>query len=227
MPTAIVTGASQGLGLAVTQALSEGGWTVIVDARNGDLLRRATAGLAGVRAISGDVTDAEHRKALVAAAGTIDLLVLNASSLGPTPLPRLAAVDIPALTDVFATNAIAPLALTQIALPGLRASRSPAIVAISSDAAVEAYPGWGAYGAAKAALDHLFRVLAAEEPGIGVYVLDPGDMRTAMAQHAFPGEDISDRADPAAVVPALLRLLTDRPESVRHTAQDLLAGATR
>jgi NAD(P)-dependent dehydrogenase (short-subunit alcohol dehydrogenase family) len=180
----------------------------------------------GVRAVPGDVVDPGHRADMVAAVGgRLDLLVHNASALGPSPLPRLADYPLDALRRVYEVDVIAPLALTQVALPALQAAAAPIVVVLSSDAAVEAYPGWGGYGSAKAALDHLAAVLAVEHPELRVYAFDPGDMRTAMHQAAFPGEDISDRAEPAAVVPALLRLLDERPGSGRYRAADLLAAS--
>ncbi|MDQ1726374.1 MAG: hypothetical protein QOK14_419, partial [Frankiaceae bacterium] len=179
MSTAIVTGASEGLGLAVARALSADGWTVVADARDGDRLRAALRDLRGVRPVPGDITSDEHRRALVAATdGSLDLLVHNAGALGPSPLPSLATVHPDAVADLLATNVIAPLALTQLALPLLRAAARPTVVAVTSDAAVEAYAGWGAYGASKAALEQLCRVLAEEEPAVQVYAFDPGDMRT-------------------------------------------------
>ncbi|GAA1288849.1 SDR family oxidoreductase [Pseudonocardia aurantiaca] len=228
--TAIVTGAGQGFGLALTTALSSRGTTVVACARDGGRLRAATAGLPGVVAVPGDVTDPAFREALVATArrhGGLDLLVHNAGELGPSPLPVLEHYPLDALRGVFETTVLAPLALTQLALPMLRASATGTVVSLSSDAAVEAYPGWGGYGAAKAALDQLTAVLAVEEPSLRVHAFDPGDMRTAMHQRAFPGEDISDRPEPATVVPALLRLLDERPPSGRHRAADLAAGSTR
>jgi NAD(P)-dependent dehydrogenase (short-subunit alcohol dehydrogenase family) len=227
MRTAIVTGAGQGFGLALTAALSARGTTVLATGRDAARLRSASA--AGATAVPGDVTDPAHRTGLVAAArrlGGLDLLVHNAGELGPSPLPRLADHPLDALRAVLDTTVLAPLALTQLALPLLRAAPAPAIVTLSSDAAVEAYPGWGGYGAAKAALDHLAAVLGVEEPDVAVYAFDPGDMRTAMHQRAFPGEDISDRPEPATVVPALLHLLDTRPASGRYRATDLLAEAT-
>jgi NAD(P)-dependent dehydrogenase (short-subunit alcohol dehydrogenase family) len=226
---AVVTGAGRGFGLALTTALAGLGTTVIAVGRAADRLRRATAGLPGVRAVPADVTDPDGRAAIVAAAretGRLDLLVHNAGELGPSPLPRLADYPPDALRAVLETTVVAPLALTALALPLLRAAGSPTIVTLSSDAAVEAYEGWGGYGAAKAALDHLAAVLAVEEPDIRVHAFDPGDMRTEMHQRAFPGEDISDRPEPATVVPALLRLLDDRPPSGRYRAADLLAADT-
>jgi len=226
MPTALITGASQGFGRALLTALAAQHWTCVVDARDARALHQATAALPGVRALPGDVTDPDHRADLMAATdGRVDLLVHNASTLGPSPLPRLTAYPLDALRRVFEVDVVAPLALTQTALPALQAARAPTVVVLSSDAAVEAYPGWGAYGSAKAALDHLAAVLAAEHPELRVYAFDPGDMRTAMHQAAFPGEDISDRAEPATVVPALLHLLAERPDSGRYRAADLLTAA--
>ena len=172
--------------------------------------------------LAGDVTDPRHREALAAAVdtlGRLDLLVNNASDLGPSPLPALACYPIEALRRVYETDVVAPLALVQILAPHLRAAAG-IVMNISSDAAVEPYPGWGGYGSAKAALDQLSAVLAAEEPDLRVYAVDPGDMRTDMHQAAFPGEDITDRPEPATVVPALLRLLDARPPSGRYRAAD-------
>jgi NAD(P)-dependent dehydrogenase (short-subunit alcohol dehydrogenase family) len=220
---ALVTGAGRGLGLALARALLSGGWQVVVDARRAGHL---PAALPGAVVVPGDVTDPGHRAALAAAVSRLsrlDLLVNNASELGPSPLPRLADVPIDAMRAVFEANVLAPLALTQAVLPQLRAAHGT-VLNISSDAAVEAYPGWGAYGSSKAALDQLTAVLAAEEPYLPVYCVDPGDMRTEMHQAAFPGEDISDRPEPEAVVPALLRLIAARPPSGRLRAADV-AGA--
>jgi NAD(P)-dependent dehydrogenase (short-subunit alcohol dehydrogenase family) len=177
--------------------------------------------------VPGDVTDPAHRDALAAAVdglGRLDLLVNNASDLGPSPLPPLADVPLAAARRVLETNVLAPLALIQRFLPLLRA-HGGIVLNVSSDAAVEAYAGWGAYGSSKAALDQLSAVLAAEEPGLAVYAVDPGDMRTEMHQAAFPGEDISDRPEPEAVVPALLRLIATRPPSGRVRAVDLAGTA--
>ena len=217
--TALVTGAGRGLGLALARSLLADGWRVVVDARRAGHL---AAALPGAVVVPGDVTDPVHRGALAAAVGgqRLDLLVNNASDLGPSPLPRLADVPLAALRRVYEVNVIAPLALTQAFLPLLRASGG-AVLNVSSDAAVEAYEGWGGYGSSKAALDQLTAVLAAEEPGLAVYSVDPGDMRTEMHQAAFPGEDISDRPAPEAVVPALLRLVAARPASGRVRAADL------
>ena len=216
--TALVTGAGRGLGLALARALLAEGWRVVVDARRATHL---TDALPGAIVVPGDVTEPAHRDALAAAvAGRLDLLVNNASDLGPSPLPRLADAPLASVRRVYETNVLAPLALTQLLLPLLRASRGT-VVNVSSDAAVEAYPGWGGYGSSKAALDQLSAVLAEEEPGLAVYAVDPGDMRTEMHQAAFPGEDISDRPEPGTVVPALLRLIATRPPSGRLRAADL------
>jgi len=223
---ALVTGGSQGLGLALTRALDAAGWRVVVDARHGDALRRAVGHLPGVIPVEGDVTDPMHRADLVDAvtvAGRLDLLVHNATALGPSPLPPLADLPVAELERILAVNVLAPLALTQLLVDRLRAVRGT-VVTVSSDAAVEAYPGWGGYGSSKAALDQLTAVLAAEEPDLHVYALDPGDMNTAMHQRAFPGEDVSDRPLPETVVPALLRLARQELPSGRHRAADLLAA---
>jgi NAD(P)-dependent dehydrogenase (short-subunit alcohol dehydrogenase family) len=224
---AIVTGGSRGLGRALTAALLERGWTVVTDARRAGDLAATAAELDSPQLITipGDITDPAHRSALFGAAigaGTLRLLVNNASRLGPSPQPRLADYPADDLSAVYTTNVFAPLALVQPALDALTDNRG-VIVNITSDAAVEPYEGWGGYGSSKAALDHLSAILAAENPGVGVYAFDPGDMRTEMHQAAFPGEDISDRAEPESVVPALLRLLDGRPPSGRYRAQDLLA----
>ncbi|GID95642.1 SDR family NAD(P)-dependent oxidoreductase [Amorphoplanes digitatis] len=231
MPVAIITGASRGLGLALTAGLADAGWRLVVDARGAGDLAAAMAkfDVDRVVAVPGDVTDAAHRHALIAAAdrlGGTDLLVNNAGILGPSPQPPLADYPLGALREVYEVNVVAPLALIQLALPGLR-SRRGAIVTITSDAAVEAYPGWGGYGSAKAAIEQAGRVIAAEEPAVRVWSVDPGDLRTRMHQEAFPGQDISDRPLPATVVPAFRRLLGDAPPSGRIRLADLLAGAGR
>jgi NAD(P)-dependent dehydrogenase (short-subunit alcohol dehydrogenase family) len=224
--TALVTGASQGLGLALVRALAAAGWQVVVDARHADDLRGAVSPLGPrVVAVPGDVADPAHRADLAAAVarlGRLDLLVHNASALGPSPLPALAAYPLGEFEHVHRVNVLAPLALTQLLIDDLRATRGT-LVAVSSDAAVEAYPGWGGYGSAKAALDHVASVLAVENPELRVYAVDPGDMNTAMHQRAFPGEDISDRPAPETVVPALLRLVRQELPSGRYRAADLTA----
>jgi len=218
MPVAIITGASRGLGLALAKGLSDAGWSLVLDARGAEDLRTAAGQLNGpVQAIPGDITDPAHRAALVTAAdelGGLDLLVNNAGVLGPSPLPALAEFPLDRLREVFEVNVLAQLALTQQALPTLVA-RKGSVVFVTSDAAVEPYPGWGGYGSAKAALEQIGRVLAVEAPELRVWAVDPGDLRTQMHQDAFPGEDISDRQLPAAVVPAYVKLVTERPESGR------------
>jgi len=216
----IVTGASRGLGLALTRALSARGWSLAVDARDGDALERAVGDLDGVIAIAGDVADPEHRRRLVeAAGGPIDLVVNNASVLGPTPLPLLGAYDLDALRQVYEVNVLAPLALLQLALPHF--ADGACIVNLSSDAAVEAYETWGGYGSSKAALAHLTAILGAENPGLRAYTVDPGDMRTRMQQDAFPGEDISDRPLPEESVPGLLALIEGDLPSGRYRAREI------
>ena len=223
-PTALITGASRGLGRALATALGERDWRLVVDGRDAERLATVVAALPHpdlVTAIAGDVADPDHRSALAEAVGpTLDLLVNNASDLGPSPLPPLARLRIEDLQAVLAVNTVAPLALVQLTLPEL-VRAGGRVLNISSDAAVEPYAGWGGYGASKAALDHLSAVLAVEHPALRVYAVDPGDMRTEMHQAAFPGEDISDRPAPEAVVPGLLRLIEDDLPSGRYRAADL------
>jgi NAD(P)-dependent dehydrogenase (short-subunit alcohol dehydrogenase family) len=221
----IVTGASRGLGLATAQALADRGWNLIIDARNPDDLLAAKAST-GHRAIAipGDISDADHRRSLINAAneaGGLDLVINNASFLGPSPQPNLDSYPLEILRQVYEVNIIAPLALIQNALPLLR-HRHGIVVNVSSDAAVEPYPGWGGYGSSKAALDQMTYILAAEEPNLAVYRFDPGDMNTRMHQEAFPGEDISDRPPPENSVPPLLALIEGRPPSGSYRATDLL-----
>ena len=234
MSVAIVTGASRGLGEALAIGLARSGWSLVIDGRSTGSLQEVAATLEGarapgatVRAIPGDITDARHRAALVDAArslGGLQLLVNNAGILGPSPLPPVADYPLPELRVVLEVNVVAPIGLVQAALPLLRQSTNPRVLNITSDAAVEAYEGWGGYGAGKAALDHFGAVLAAEEPAIRVWSVDPGDLRTQMHQEAFPGEDISDRPEPGTVVPAFLQLIGSRRESGRYRAGELLAA---
>ena len=230
MSVAIVTGASQGFGRALAEELAHDGWDLVVDARHQDALEVAAAALrrhgGRVVAIAGEVADPVHRDALVTAAtelGGVDLLVNNASTLGPTPMPALADYPLEELEEVYRTNVVAPLALVQRALPALLAARG-AVVNVTSDAAVEGYEGWGGYGSSKAALEQVSNVLAAEQPALRVYRFDPGDMRTQMHQDAFPGEDISDRPPPEESVPGLLALIEGDHPSGRYQAKAVLAA---
>lgn len=222
-PVAVVTGASRGLGLALTRGLVAAGWHVVVDGRDADALHRALDDLRpSVTIVPGDVTDAAHRAELAALASTatgggIGLVVNNAGGLGPSPLPALADVDLDDLTALFRSNVVAALGVVQAVLPRLAAGA--AIVNVTSDAAIEAYPGWGPYGMTKAALDHLGAVLAVERPDLRVLTVDPGDMRTRMHQDAFPGEDISDRPTPESSVPGILALIDSDVPSGRYRAR--------
>ncbi|MEU8223330.1 SDR family oxidoreductase [Kribbella sp. NPDC048915] len=230
-PVALITGASAGLGLALAHGLAERGWALVVDARGAEALKDAADALAvhtDVVPLAGDVTDPDHRADLVDAItelGRLDLLVNNASYLGQSPLQPFATTDLDELHRVYEVDVLAPIALTQALLPALTAS-SGVVVNISSDAAVEAYETWGGYGSAKAALDHATRILGAEHPALGVYAVDPGDLRTAMHQAAFPDEDISDRPEPVTVVPAFLNLLDRRPPSGRYRAAEFAPAVT-
>ncbi len=231
MPTAIITGASRGLGLALARALAERGWNLVLDARGNDALHEVAGELAGkteVVAVTGDVADETHRGELVEAAralGGPDLLVNNASLLGPSPQPRLADYPLDVFRTVYEVNVTAPLALIQQALPLLSQSPQGLILNVTSDAGVEGYEGWGGYGSSKAALEQLSKVLAAEHPELKVWWVDPGDMNTKMHQEAYPDEDISDRPPPEESVPGILRLLDDDPPSGRYQARaDTAAG---
>jgi NAD(P)-dependent dehydrogenase (short-subunit alcohol dehydrogenase family) len=228
--TTIITGGSRGFGLALARAFVTAEWDVVIDGRDRSSLKRAATSLGPcAHWVPGDVADAEHRQELLATArelGELKLLVNNASSLGPSPLPRLRDVGLEDLLELQRVNVVAPLAMIQLALPLLKSSGG-AVVNLTSDAAVEAYEGWGAYGASKAALEQLSNVLAVEEPAVRVWWLDPGDMRTEMHQAAFPGEDISDRPLPETVAPVIFELLWSRPPSGRVRAVDLLTKAAR
>jgi len=223
--TALITGASRGLGLALARQLAQQHWTLILDARGAQALeavREELASLTQVIAIPGDVNDENHRRALAEASGRVgglDVLVNNASLLGPSPQPNLLDYPLDILEQVYRTNVIAPLALIQQVQHVLKPEAR--ILNITSDAGVEAYPGWGGYGSSKAALEQLSAILAAENSALHVYWIDPGDMRTQMHQEAFPGEDISDRPLPEESVPGLLELLTGEHPSGRYSARAL------
>jgi NAD(P)-dependent dehydrogenase (short-subunit alcohol dehydrogenase family) len=230
---AVVTGASRGLGLELARGLVVSGYSLVIDGRDGEALLAAAESLGGLAGhdkvvpIAGDVADSAHRSALVATAdslGGASLLVNNAGTLGASPLPALADYPIESLRESFEVNVLAPIALTQLLLSSLR-SNGGAVLNITSDAAVEAYAGWGGYGAAKAALEQASNVLAAEENAVRVWWVDPGDIRTRMHQEAFPGEDISDRPLPSAVVPGFLRLISERLPSGRYHAAELMPVA--
>ena len=228
MKTALITGASRGLGLALARALAARGWRLVIDARGSEALLEARDELAratAVVAIAGDVGEEAHRRALIDAAGErLQLLVNNASVLGPSPQPRLADYPLAELERVYAVNVLAPLRLAQLAMPALELGRGT-LINITSDAAVEAYEGWGGYGSSKAALEQLTAVLAAEHPGLSIHAVDPGDMRTQLHQEAFPGEDISDRAEPEESVPGLLALIEGERPSGRYRAAELVRVA--
>jgi NAD(P)-dependent dehydrogenase (short-subunit alcohol dehydrogenase family) len=226
MPQALVTGASRGLGLALARALAARGWRLAIDARGAEALEAAHAELAVVTevvAVPGDATDEAHRRALIEAAGDrIDLLVNNASVLGPSPRPALADYPLDELERVYRANVFAPLRLVQLALP--RLAHGARILNVTSDAAVEGYEGWGGYGSSKAALEQLTNVLAAEHPELHVYWVDPGDMNTQLQQEAFPGEDVGDRPPPEESVPGLLALIEGSLPSGRYQARELAAA---
>jgi NAD(P)-dependent dehydrogenase (short-subunit alcohol dehydrogenase family) len=223
MQTAIVTGVSRGLGLALARALAERGWRLVVDARGEDALaavREELAQTTEVVAVAGDVADEAHRRELIAAAGPdLNLLVNNASLLGPSPQPPLADYPLDVLEHVYRVNVVAPLALVQLALPILRPGAR--ILNVTSDAALEPYEGWGGYGSSKAALEQLTNVLAAEHPELRIYAVDPGDMNTQMHQEAYPGEDISDRPPPEMSVPGLLAVIDGDLPSGRYRVSEL------
>lgn len=222
---AIITGASRGLGLALAHQLARDGHRLVIDARGIDDLERARADLAEltkVIAVPGDVSDPDHRRRLVEAAdGRLNLLVNNASILGPSPQPPLADYPLDVLEQVYRTNVIAPLGLIQLALPLLRQSQGT-VINITSDAALEPYEGWGGYGSSKAGLEQMSRILAAEESLVRVYWVDPGDMNTRMHQEAYPGDDISDRPPPGASVPGLMNLINSNRPSGRYAARELV-----
>lgn len=222
---ALITGGSRGLGRALAQELAARGWRVIITGRNAESLQEVSAGSPRIATVVGNVRSEDHRKELAAVVGdSLNLLVNNASHLGPSPLRPLADVGEDELHAVFDTNVVSPLSLTGHLTPALSAAGG-VIVNVSSDAAVETYENWGPYGASKAALDHASSILADERPDLRVYAFDPGDMRTAMHQAAFPGEDIEDRPLPETVVPGLLRLIESGLPSGRYVASQLEAHA--
>ncbi|MFC7594243.1 SDR family NAD(P)-dependent oxidoreductase [Terrabacter sp. GCM10028922] len=236
MPTATITGATQGLGRALAEALAARGWDLVVTARDASALLSTVASLRRhghvVAGLAGDVSDSVHRGEVVDLVAEVtgnsglDLLVNNASTLGPVPLRPLRDLTTDDLAAVLAVNVLAPHALVRSLLPALETAKG-AVIDVSSDAGVEHYETWGGYGASKAALDHLTLTLAAETPTIALYAVDPGDMRTAMHQAAFAGEDISDRPLPEEVaVPGILTLIDSRPESGRYRAADLASDRT-
>ena len=236
MSVVIVTGASRGLGEALATGLARAGWSVVVDGRDpvtldaaADRIRAAAKNGARIAVVVGDITDEDHRHDLTATAfelGGLDLVVNNAGTLGTSPLPTLADYPLDDLRIAFEVNVVAPLALLQDTLPLLLDAPQPRVINVTSDAAVEAYEGWGGYGAGKAALEHLGAVLAAEFPTLTVWSVDPGDLRTAMHQAAFPGEDISDRPEPSSAVPGFLELIgSDRPSGRYRVAELIPTGA--
>ena len=229
---ALITGASRGLGMSLASALAQKGWTLVIDARGKDALEKVRKDLSirtRVKAISGDISSEKHRKSLfdtVKDLGRLNLLVNNASFLGPSPQPVLAEYPLSILEVVYKTNVFSPLRLTQMMLPFLAKSEGR-IINITSDAAIENYEGWGGYGSSKAALDQITHILAAERPELRIYSVDPGDMNTQMQQEAFPGEDISDRPPPETSVPGLLELIEGELPSGRYSARKIVPEEVR
>jgi NAD(P)-dependent dehydrogenase (short-subunit alcohol dehydrogenase family) len=227
--TALITGASRGLGLALARGLAQRGWNLIITAQDRLRLggvRDELAAITHVAALAGDITDSLHQEQLgVLARGHagLDALVNNAGILGPSPQPPLLEYPLETLVQVYRTNVVAQLGVIQAVKSELKPGAR--IVNVTSDAGVTAYAGWGGYGSSKAALEQLSAVLAVENPGFKVYWVDPGDMRTDMHQAAFPGEDISDRPLPEASVPGFVTLLEGELPSGRYSAMRLVESA--
>jgi NAD(P)-dependent dehydrogenase (short-subunit alcohol dehydrogenase family) len=226
MKNALITGASRGLGLALARQLAQKGWGLVIDARGKKALEQVRAELSTktkVIAIPGDITAESHRKKLLKAAqelGRLDVLVNNASLLGPSPQPPLLEYPLDVLEEVYRANVLAPLAIIQTLHSALKPDAC--ILNVTSDAGVEAYEGWGGYGSSKAALEHLSHILAEENSSLRIYWVDPGDMRTQMQQEAFPDEDISDRPLPEESVPGLIALIEGKVPSGRYRAREVV-----
>jgi len=228
---ALISGSSQGLGLHIAQLYAQRGIDLILTARHAaplEAARRELSHNTRVIALAGDVADAAHLTRLVStgfdAFGRIDILINNASELGPSPMPELSQLDPGSFSRILDVNLVAPLRLIQLVVPTMRARGEGLIVNVTSDAGVEAYPTWGGYGASKAGLEHLSRVLARELEGTGirVYVVDPGDMDTAMHRAAEPGVDLSHLPTPDRVAPAFVQLLDETAPFGRFEAQHVL-----
>lgn len=225
--SALITGASRGLGFALAQALARRGWKLVINARGASLLEKARSELSqhtDIIAISGDVSDSDHRKALAEACheiGGLDVVINNASILGPSPQPAILDYPLNVLEEVYRANVIAPLGVLQAVKDYLKPNAR--VINVTSDAGVEPYDGWGGYGSSKAALEHLSAILAVENASLRVYWVDPGDMRTQMQQEAFPGEDISDRPLPQTSVPGFLALLDGDFPSGRYIAREIIS----
>ena len=226
MKNALITGASRGLGLALARQLAQKGWGLVIDARGKKALEQVREELSAktkLIAIPGDIAAESHPKKLLKAAqelGGLDVLVNNASLLGPSPQPALLEYPLDVLEDVYRANVFAPLAIIQTLRPTLKPDAC--ILNVTSDAGVEAYGGWGGYGSSKAALEHLSHILAKENPSLRIYWVDPGDMRTQMQQEAFPDEDISDRPLPEESVPGLIALIEGTQPSGRYRAREVV-----
>jgi NAD(P)-dependent dehydrogenase (short-subunit alcohol dehydrogenase family) len=231
----LVTGASRGLGRAIAIAFAREGARLALCARGQTDLERVAGECrrlgADVLAVAADVASAADRERLVvrtlARFGRVDVLVNNASTLGPTPLPLLADTEPDAFADVVHVNLVAPFLLTRALVGGMLMRGSGLVVNVSSDAAVNGYPGWGAYSAAKAGLDGLTRVWAAELGGFGVTVVsvDPGDMDTDMHRAAAPDDDPASLARPEDVAEAFVRLAGASGLPARLEARELLEVA--